>query len=494
MTTSEGPDRDRAARDAGRIGRAMIYRRPDYAERALRKVLDRYPDWHEVRGELILARRLLADWSGFDAEEAWFSRAVREGFKVAPIVLAWLSSATEGQLLQAARCYAPPMPAERPVHRLAALRGAKKIRLGYLCAEFRRHAMGFLIRELLERIDRSAFEVVAYDIGKDDGSGERTAFLAAFDAVVDLSAFGDRDAAGRIAADAVGILIDLNGYSGGARVGIPALRPAPVQVSYIGYPGSMGAPFVDYILGDPVVLPMERQEYYDERIVQLPLCYLPNDSQRHRHGPAPERAALGLPEGFVFCCFNTVQKITPAIFNIWMRLLRAVPDSVLWLLARGRAVDNLRQAAVERGVAAERIVCAPRLAMPEHLARLPCADLFLDTLPYNAHTIAADALWEGLPVLTCAGETFAGRVAASLLTAAGLPEFIAASLDEYEAAALDLARHPERLAAARARLRARNAPLFDMARQARDIGSAYRLMWQRWCDGLPPAPLIVPPS
>jgi len=495
MTTGEDADgKDRAARDARRIGRKLLHRRPDYAERVLRKVLESHPDWHAVRAELILARRYQADWSDYDAEAAWFCRAVREGFKIAPLALTWLSSVGEDLLLQAARRDAPPPAAERPVHRLAALRDAKKIRLGHLSAEYGRHPVGFLIRELLERIDRSAFEVIAYDIGKNDGTKQREDYLAACDGVVDLSALSDRDAADRIAADAVGILIDLNGHTGGARPGILARRPAPVQVSYLAYPGTLGAPYMDYIVGDAVVLPMERQACYDERIVQVPYCYQPNDSRRHQHGAAPERAALGLPEGFVFCCFNTVQKIGPKMFDAWMRLLRAVPDSVLWLLARGRAVDNLRQAAVERGVAAERIVFAPWLAMPEHLARLPCADLFLDTLPYNAHTLAADSLWEGLPVLTCLGETFAGRVGASLLTAAGLSEFIAHSLDEYEAMALDLVRHPERLAAARRHLQSRTAPLFDMTRQARDVGTAYRMMWQRWCDGLPPAPFAVPAS
>jgi protein O-GlcNAc transferase len=286
------------------------------------------------------------------------------------------------------------------------------------------------------------------------------------------------------------------GYTQGGRWSIPMARPAPIQVSFLGYPATMGADFIDYLIADRWIAPLDDQPFYTERLVQLPECYQPSDTRRVV-GPAPSRATCGLPErGFVFCCFNNSYKITPAFLDIWTRLLRQIPDSVLWLVKSYPAVEtNLRREAAARGIAPERLMFADRVPMAEYLARLAAADLFLDTLPYNAGATANDALWAGLPVLTCTGDGYSGRMAGSLLQAVGLPELVTGSLDEYEALALRLATEPEVLAGLRERL-ARNrdtAPLFDMARYTRHLEAAYRQMFETWQRGDPPSSFVIDP-
>lgn len=342
--------------------------------------------------------------------------------------------------------------------------------------------------------------MIGYSLGPADDGGEREALAAALDGLVDLRGVDDTAAAGRIHEDGIDILVDLNGYTTGARTGIMARRPAPVQVNFLGYPGTMGVDFIDYIIADPVILPREQQQFYDEQVVWMPDSYQPNDSRRHADTVSRRRSTFGLPEtGFVFCCFNACWKITPAMFAIWMRLLAATPGSVLWLLgAGGPAPDNLRREATAQGISPERLIFAAQRPAAEHLARQHAADLFLDTLPYNAHTTAADALWEGLPLLTCAGTGFPGRVAASLLHAALLPELVTTSLADYEDRALSLAREPVTLAALRERLRLRRGPLFDMARYTRHLEAGYTRMVDCWRAGEPPrsfsvAPLPLPP-
>ena len=308
----------------------------------------------------------------------------------------------------------------------------------------------------------------------------------------------DAEAAKRIKADRIDILVELKGYTKGARTGISARRPAPVQVSFVGFPGTMGASFIDYVIADPFVVPMDQQLFYSEKIVHLPDCYQPNDTKRLISNITPTRAECGLPEqSFVFCSFNNTYKITPEFFDIWMRVLTAIPGSVLWLLdANDLVKDNLRGEAVKRGIDAQRLVFAPRQPSPEHLARHRLADLFLDTLPYNAHTTASDALWAGLPVLTCAGGTFAGRVAGSLLQAVGLPELIAFSPAAYEAMGLRLARDPALLQGLRHKLLGRRlkAPLFDITRYTRQYESALTQMWETWANGHEPTGFAVPRS
>ncbi len=288
-----------------------------------------------------------------------------------------------------------------------------------------------LLAELFETHDRSRFEVTAIAFGPDDGSAMRARLVKAFDRFEDVRGRSDLEVAKLLRAMETDIAVDLNGHTQDARPGIFAHRPAPVQVNYLVYPGTTGAPFMDVVLADRVVLPLDQQPFFSERIVHLPDCYQASDAAR-AIPPAPTRAEAGLPQtGFVFCCFNNGWKITAPVFDIWMRLLAQVEGSVLWLLD-GPHADNLRREAAARGVDAGRIVFAPRLAPDAHLARHRLADLFLDTLPYNAHTTASDALWAGLPVLTCIGKAFPGRVAASLLKAIDLPELVTTSPGGYE--------------------------------------------------------------
>jgi protein O-GlcNAc transferase len=314
---------------------------------------------------------------------------------------------------------------------------------------------------------------------------------------VDVRSLSHLQAAQRIAGDEVQILVDLTGYTRNARTRILALRPAPIQVNYLGYPGTMGASFIDYILVDDYIVPSDRQPSFTERLVHLPGCYQVNDSQREIASCTQSRAQCGLPEaGFVYCSFNNNFKITPEMFGVWMKLLKEVPGSVLWLLEGNRfAPANLCREAKRRGVAAERLVFAPHRPLAEHLARHRLADLFLDTFPYNAHTTASDALWVGCPVLTMAGETFASRVAASLLSALDLPELITRSLADYQDAALRLARNSGLLVALRERLESsrKESQLFNADWFARNLEKAYSTMWEIYASGEAPRAFTVSP-
>jgi protein O-GlcNAc transferase len=352
-----------------------------------------------------------------------------------------------------------------------------RIRLAYLSADFHQHPTAQLMAELFERHDRARFEVTAIAFGPDDNSAMRHRLVAAFDRFDDVRDLSDLDVAQLIRAREIDIAVDLNGHTHESRPGIFSHRPAPVQVNYLVYPGTTGANFMDIVLGDRIVLPLDQQPFFSEKIIHLPDCYQANDATR-LVPPAPARAEAGLPGGaFVFCCFNNSWKITAAMFDIWMRLLQQVPDSVLWLL-ESPAVGNLRAQAEARGVDPGRLVFAPKLPPAQHLARHQLADLFLDTLPYNAHTTCSDALWAGLPVVTCIGKAFHGRVAASLLKAIDLPELVTTRLQDYEALALELVKNPALLKATREKL-ARNrstTPLFDSEKFRKGIEAAYEAM------------------
>jgi len=444
-------------------------------------------------------RQYLCDWAHYREDEA----RVRKGLGPRPAIgstftLLGLSSTPAEQLDCARGIAAKIAVAEAAMLSRRRGRPGGRIRLGYLSADFRRHPVAFLIAGLIEHHDRRNFEVIGYSYGPEDRSTIRTRLIDAFDRFVDIEKTSYRQAAELIHSDGVDILVDLTGYTAFNRSVILAHRAAPIQVNYLGYPGTMGAEFIDYIIVDPFVVPPDQQTFFSEKLVHLPDCYQCNDDKREIAERTPSRGECGLPEGsFVFCCFNNSYKITPTFFDIWMRLLRAVPESVLWLLDSGvSAIVNLAREAAARGVAPERLVFAPRAALPEHLARHRVADLFLDTLPYNAHTTASDALWAGLPLLTCTGDTFAGRVAGSLLRAIGLDELMTTSLDEYEALALRLAREPEMLARLRARLEKNRLthPLFDTDRFAGNIETAYRQMWETWKTGKPPAAFAVSPT
>jgi len=441
----------------------------------------------------------ICDWSRYREDEARVRNAIgaRASFGH-PFMLLALSSSPEEQLACARQIAAKIAVSNAAVLPLRQPRPGERIRLGYLSADFRQHPVGLLIAGMIEHHDRRRFEILGYFCGPDDQSAMRARLAGAFDRFADISKMGYRQTAELIDADVVDILIDLTGYTGHTKTAILAYRPAPIQVNYLGYPGTMGADFIDYIIVDRFVVPEDQQPFYTERLVHLPHCYQPSDTGREIANPAPSRAECGLPEeGFVFCCFNTSYKITPAFFDIWMRLLNAVPGSVLWLVAaNARVKDNLRREAVRRGVVAERLVFSSPAPMPLYLGRLALADLFLDTLPYNAGATANDALWAGLPVLTCAGKTYVGRMAGALLKAVGLPELITTSLEEYEALALRLAQKPEMLAQLRARLAQNRAthPLFDTERFTRNLEAAYRRMWETWIAGGPPLSFTVAPA
>jgi protein O-GlcNAc transferase len=467
-----------------------------YTEAAedLERILAIDAEYKHARGDLMHYRMHICDWRRADADWA----AVRDRIGRAPVAKPFVllgSDASLSQQLENAKLYATSkFPAGRPVWR-GDVYGHERIRIGYMSGEFGEYATSLLIAELLERHDREAFEIVIIAAGGDDGSARRRRIEAAADRFIEIGALTDAAAAAEIRSAEVDILVDLNGYFGRMRPGVLALRPAPVQVNYLGFPGTVGAAYVDYILADPVVIPDEHRAFYSEKVVHLPVCYQANDSQKEIVGEMPSRAEVGLPErGFVFCCFNNNYKIARSMFDIWMRLLREVDGSVLWLIEGNRAaVGNLRREAEARGVASERILFAPRIKIEYHLARHRLADLFLDTLPHNAHTTASDSLWAGVPVLTCLGDTFAGRVGASLLTAIGLPELVTRSLEDYEALALKLARDPSTLRSLRDNL-GRNRqthPLFDTVRLARSIERAYRTMCERVQRGEAPESFAV---
>lgn len=373
-----------------------------------------------------------------------------------------------------------------------------KLKIGYLSSDFRLHPLAFLITELIELHDRSHFEIHAYSYALDDKSAERRRLEKAFDYFTDIRPLSLAAAAQRIHDHGIDILVDLTGFTQTSRSGIAAMRPAPLQVNWLGFPGTMGsvegAPLFDYILSDTYVTPLMQAVDYSEKLALLPGCYQPNDRKRPV-GQLPSREDYGLPDdAFVFCCFNQTFKILPQVFDIWMRLLHAKPGSVLWLLeCNPWAKANLCREAEIRGISADRLIFAARAPIAEHLARHTLADLFLDTLPYNAHTTASDALWMGLPLLTCSGGTFAGRVAGSLLTAIGLPELITHSLADYEKLAMHLANEPDALSAIKSKLSLNRdrMPLFDTPKLVEYLEQAYATMWEKHVAGQSPQSFSV---
>ena len=365
-----------------------------------------------------------------------------------------------------------------------------KIRLGYFSADLHNHATAYLMAELFELHDRDRFELFAFSFGPSKQDEMRQRLLKSFDHFIDVSHMSDPEVAGLSQSLGVDIAIDLKGYTQDQRANIFAHRAAPVQASFIGYPGTMGAPFMDYLIADSTLVPQACEQHYDERIVFMPDSYQVNDRKRHIDHATPTRQELGLPEvGFVYCCFNNNYKITPEVFGCWVRVLRAVPGSVLWLLQDNeQAASNLRREAEGMGLDPSRLVFAKRASLAQHLARHRRADLFLDTFPYNAHTTASDALWAGLPVLTRAGQSFASRVGASLLGAVGLPELVTHCLKGYEEKAIELSKPGSVLTSLRDRLLrgVAGARLFDTERFARDIERAYVKMHERRVAGLLP--------
>jgi protein O-GlcNAc transferase len=474
-------------------------RRYEEAFTAYDKALSLKPDLSTVEGERLHSRMHICDWRNFETETDHLVRSVRDGKEnAAPFAFLGISSSVEDQSncaqLWIRKRYPP---AEKPYWQEEIYKHSK-IRIGYVSADFRQHPVADLAAGIFEGHDRSRFEVLGISIGLDDNSEIRRRLEHSFDKFIDAAALGTDDLARQIREEEIDILIDLNGLTRHARTDIFARRPAPVQVNYLGYPGTMGAGYIDYIIADPILVPASHRHSYVEKIVYLPHSYLPHDdTSRLVSDRSFERVEFGLPvNGFVFCCFNNAYKLNPLFFRLLMKLLKAVEGSVVWLSENNAtAVRNLRKEAIAAGVDPDRLVFAARLrSSADHLARHRLADLFLDTLPYNAHTTASDALWAGLPVLTQIGETFAGRVAASLLTAIGLPELIARTPEQFESMAIELATKPEKLAAIKRKL-AHNRltkPLFNTKSYTQHIENAYATMHERHRRGLGPDHIYVP--
>ncbi len=454
----------------------------------------RAPDDPTILSALVARKQALCDWAGLDELAARLVELVKSGRGAGVQPFRMLSvDCAEDVLARCAKSWSARLGATRAAPFPEPMAG-KVLTVGYLSADFHSHATAYLAAELFELHDRTKVRPIAYSTGPDDGSDIRRRLEAGFDVFRHLPDWPAAEIAGQMRADGVDILIDLKGHTRDARPDVVALRPAPIQVAYLGYPGSMGLDAVDYILADPVVLPMACQADYTERIIHLPWCYQVNDRQRPRPA-APGRAESGLPaEGPVLACFNAAYKISPALFSIWMRLLAARPDAVLWLLSEGEAVERtLRAEAERRGIAGERLIFAPIRPLREHLARYALADLTLDTLPYNAHTTGSDSLWMGCPLITCRGATFAGRVGASLLHAVGMDELVTETLEDYEARANALLADPAALAALRRRLTETRdtAPLFDTPAFTRAVETALARMWDSYCRGQPPEAFAV---
>ncbi len=453
------------------------------------------PGTRYAKGYLQYIKMMMCDWRDFDASVADIERDVSLGKPVVdPVTCLMLSGSPLIQQLCAQRYnneFFPATGSRRPAIR----QKRDKLRIGYLSGEFRDHASTHLLVGVLENHDRSRFEIHGFDNGNDDGSDYRARVVAAVDELVHVGRLGAERATEQVRARDIDVLVQLNGYFGLGRIDVFARRAAPVQVNYLGFPGTLGADYIDYIIADRKVIPETDRIFYDAKVAYLPECYQANDDKKAISSRSVTRAEAGLPDGaFVFCAFHKACKIRPAVFDAWMQILAAVEGGVLWLLCDNAvARENLRREAAARGIAPERLIFADHLPLAEHLARHRLADLFLDTLPYNAHTTASDALWAGLPVLTQIGSTFAGRVAGSLVTAVGLPQLVTETPAQYQRAAIELALDRAKLAAIRNELAANRlaAPLFDTASYTRGLERAFEMMAERQRSGLPPDHLHV---
>jgi predicted O-linked N-acetylglucosamine transferase (SPINDLY family) len=455
-------------------------------------------DFPNARGELVYSRLHCCNWTDYADNVQLIKRDTAAGKRSAtPFVFLSVSDAPSEQL-KCARTYCKVKCASSFSHLWTGENYRHDaLRVAYISADFYNHATTYLMAELFELHDKSRFAIYAISLGPDRKDAMRARLESAFNSFVDVRDRSDREVAGLLRELEIDIAVDLKGYTQDCRPNILAVRPAPIQVNYLGYPGTMGAPFIDYILADRFVIPEGQRAFYGEKVAYLPDSYQPNDSKRLIGEVTATRHEMGLPEArFVFCSFVSHYKIAPQVFDSWMSILAEVEGSVLWLLTgTEEAMCNLRRYAGTRDIAAERLIFAPRMTLEHHLARHHLADLFLDTLPVNAHTTASDALWAGVPVVTCPGSSFAGRVAGSLLNALGLTELIAETREDYEALAINLARDANRLAEIRAKL-ARNRgthPLFDTDRLRRHIESAYETMSQCRQRGEPPVSFAVEP-
>jgi len=472
--------------------------RRDEAIECCNRALQIDPDLKNAHLLKLSLQASICDWHGLSTESEAIASLGITGGPVRPFKLLALEDHPARHHQRSTRYAAAtfkrtelapvPRPAARP----------DSLRIGYFSADFRNHPVSYSIARLFELHDRDRFCLHAYSFGPNENDEMRARLTDAFDVFHDVRQESDKDVAELARKDRIDIAVDLNGYTDYSRSGIFAYRAAPIQINYLGYPGSMGAPFMDYIIADRTVIPENQKQHYSEKVIYLPDTYLVNDNSKKISDRPISRSELGLPEtDFVFCCFNSNNKITAYEFDIWMRLLTQVDGSVLWLQrANKSAKQNLNREAQKRNIDPDRLIFAEMMPISEHLARHQLADLFLDTFNYNAHSTACDALWAGLPIVTKPGQGFPARVAASLLGAIGLSELITQSTEEYERLALDLAQNPEKLRKIKIKLREnRNStPLFDTQNFTRNIEDAYRQAYQRYCDGLAPDTIFVDAS
>lgn len=472
-------------------------KQPAAAKEAYARALQIDPAYEYLAGIFLLSKMTLAEWDGVQAGVSEMEAAVLKGRRASPPfpVLA-LTDSPAVQKAAAETWVRNRFPKRDQLGPLEPWPPHQKLKIGYFSADFHNHATTYLMAELFEAHDRDQFELVGFSFGPDKNDEMRRRTSMAFDQFIDVRSLSDAEIASLARSMEIDIAVDLKGFTENARLGVFAHGCAPIQVNYLGNPSTLGAPYIDYIIADHTLIPPESRDFYTEKVVCLPHSYQVNDSTRKISDRVFTRSELGLPEeGFVFCCFNNGYKITPQMFDIWMRLLNDIDGSVLWLLSDlPEAMANLRREAEMRGVSADRLVFAGRIPLPEHLARHTAADLFLDTLPCNAHTTTSDALWAGLPVLTCLGQGFAGRVAGSLLRAMDLDELVTTTLEDYEAVARRLATHRSDLMALKTKLAGARttSPLFKASVFARHIEAAFLNMDQRRRAGLAPDHFDIP--
>ncbi len=493
---------DRVETLEGQAAAYAVLERHPQAAACVAALLRLAPDRNYGLGALLYFRLRSADWTDFAPLAGELCARISAGARAAnPHVLQSLTDSCALHATCARNVAAVEFPARSPPAECApygSVQVSERIKVAYVSGDFGEHPVAHLLAGVIEHHDRRQFDTLAVALRPGGGGVMAQRLRAAFGAWLDVTELRDAQIAAQLRALRVDIAIDLSGYTEGMRLGAFAHRAAPVQASYLGYAGTTGTAYMDYLIADSVVIPRGAEAGYVERVVRLPHCYLPYDD-RNALGRIPDRSEAGLPpRGFVFCAFTSVHKINPALFDVWMRLLGATPDSVLWLRAMPEAVSaKLRAEAAERGIDAARLVIAPRIgATAEHLARHALADLFLDTFPYNAHSTACDSLWAGVPVLTVAGEGFASRVAASALTALKMPELIVRSLPEYESLALRIAGDASLLGQLRERLRTQRgrSPLFNTQDYTRHLEQAYRIMHERAVRGAAAAAFDVVPD
>jgi len=488
------PNNDKALNNRGLI--LTDFKLYDIAVSTFEKLVQISPDYDYGLGHLAFAKMHACDWQGLDALRTQIIESIHEGKRVCKTQALLAMTGDPADHLRCARIFSQQhCPSQPPIWH-GEIYKHRKIRIAYISPDFREHPVGHLTAGIFEYHDKEKFEIIAISLGIDDNSRLRQRMLAAFDKFIEVRQMTSRDVAAMLRSMEVDIAVDLAGYTADSRTDILAYRPVPLQVNFLGYSSTMGIGYIDYIIADRHIIPEEFRDCYNEKVVYMPDIYLPTDSAVQIAETTPPRKEYGLPdEGFIFCSFNHDYKISPEIFDVWMRLLKQVPGSVLWLMKLNESAErNLLKEASARGIEAERIVFATRVPkIEDHLARYRMADLFLDTTPYNAHTTTSDVLRAGLPVLTCRDKSFAGRVAAGLLTVVGLPELITDTLEEYESLALKLAHDKDMLRGIRDKLQKNleTTPLYDTKLYTHNLESAYTAMWDRYQKGEIPEHLSV---